>query len=116
MYVNNLLSAQRNFTGDERDGCGCLAECISGVCFDGCLLSMEYMRCRCRRTHVAGPSVPADCTGMFDSRRRGRLHSVGEMRCYDSYIIANVVDSMYVGVAGCIGVYMCVHFHLLAYL
>ncbi len=116
MYVNNLLSAQRNFTGDERDGCGCLTECISGVCFDGCLLSMEYMRCTCRRPPVAGPSVPADCKGMFDSRRRGKLHLVEEMRCYDSYIIAHVLVNVYVAVVGCIRVYMCVHFHLLTYL
>jgi len=108
MYVNNLLSAKRNFTGDEKDAGGCLPECISGGCFDGGPLSMEYMRCTCRRPHVAGPSVPADCTGMFDSRRRGQLHLVEEMRCYDSYIIAHVLVNAYVAVVGCIGVYMCV--------
>ena len=61
------------------------------------------------------PSGPADCTGMYHSCRRRKLHLVEEMRSYDSYNIANVVDSMYVAVVGCIRVYICVYCHTLTY-
>ena len=78
---------------------------------------VRYALCICGRHVVVrtllGPAVRQTVQVCTLHVGVGKLHLVKEMRRYDSYNIANVVDSMSVAVVCCILVYTHVYFVIL---